>query len=1046
MAANSVGVTRGAETEGPRGGPLPVASLARTTAVDFESEVLPVLQRNCLACHNQSRAKGDLNLETPQAALKGGSSGPGLVPGKAAESLVFRAAAHQVEDMVMPPAGNKANAADLTPGELALLKAWIDQGAKGEVRSTVAVAWSAMPAGWSPSFAVAISADGRWIAGGRANRVEIYEVSTRQRVARLEDPVADGATHRDVVNALAFSPDGTWLASAGFREVKLWRQEGAESGVSVVQDARVPWTARQVARDGRSQAVGTAEGVIHWMDASGAALQTLHVGRGKVMGLAFSPDGRRIAAVVGSGELVVTDVASGVSLRTGVAADRVRGVLWLDTDRGVGVIAEGESRVRRWQVPPEWTVPGELESLPDREISGVALVAAGNAGEAGTHEYYVGADGSVSVFAAGESKPAQQHPAGPPTVTGAVSEDLRQVALAGADGVVRVWRLGDGAKAVAELSGDSESTLAVTRATQAEEFLKSEIVFQKGAVQRGEDEVKKAGEALAKATTKHAENEKALAGKQAEWKTQVEARTAAEKEKTELAAALKQATDAVTAAEARVTEAKATARDASESAASTRSAAELASRTRSDLSRLIAEFAEKAEAGAAEKVRALATAADGEAEQKRQAAEEATAKVLVQLDALAAAAQATGLAKAALERATAEIPPKQKAAEEKLASATKAAGDLENQVKKAEIAVSTSGGDVTLTRNQSEAAARELASAREIRERHEAALPVASAAREAAQAAATRHASSRVEHLIFSREGTALVTARASGRVQVWDLASGGLRDAWDSRDASVLGVTFVPSGEVRVATARGLERRSFAPRWTLTRTLGGEGAPVGQRFQDRVNALAFRNDGRALLTGGGEPTRGGELKLWSIPGGECLRDFGAVHSDAILALALSPDEEAALTGGADRFMRLIDLSSGKAVRQFEGHTHHVMGVAWLRDGRTVASAGAEAVVKLWNRRTGERVKNVDGFGKEVVAIQAVGVSPQFVAGSGAGQVRVFKTGGEAVRTLDAKGAFLHALAVTPDGRIAVAGDAAGVLHVWSVEDGKSLAAFAPER
>ncbi|MDP7107962.1 MAG: c-type cytochrome domain-containing protein, partial [Roseibacillus sp.] len=73
---------------------LPVAELKRDTAVDFAAEIVPFLRKNCLACHNQKKAKADLNMESPKAMLVGGDGGPALVPGKPMESLVFLSAAH----------------------------------------------------------------------------------------------------------------------------------------------------------------------------------------------------------------------------------------------------------------------------------------------------------------------------------------------------------------------------------------------------------------------------------------------------------------------------------------------------------------------------------------------------------------------------------------------------------------------------------------------------------------------------------------------------------------------------------------------------------------------------------------------------------------------------------------------------------------------------------------------------------------------------------------------------------------------------------------
>ena len=102
----------------------------KTRAPDFATEVHPILKRNCLACHNNTKAKADLILETPSDMIKGGDSGTALVPGDAEASFVYTVSAH-TEEPTMPPEKNKSNAKKLTPDELAILKAWIDAGAEG---------------------------------------------------------------------------------------------------------------------------------------------------------------------------------------------------------------------------------------------------------------------------------------------------------------------------------------------------------------------------------------------------------------------------------------------------------------------------------------------------------------------------------------------------------------------------------------------------------------------------------------------------------------------------------------------------------------------------------------------------------------------------------------------------------------------------------------------------------------------------------------------------------------------------------------------------
>ena len=126
--------------------PLPVADIKHDGPVDFQKDILPILRRNCLACHNATDAESDLVLETPAAILQGGGNGASAVAGNGAESLMFQLASH-ADDPVMPPEDNDVGAKNLTPEQLGLLKLWIDQGAKGEVAdSDGPIAWQSLPA------------------------------------------------------------------------------------------------------------------------------------------------------------------------------------------------------------------------------------------------------------------------------------------------------------------------------------------------------------------------------------------------------------------------------------------------------------------------------------------------------------------------------------------------------------------------------------------------------------------------------------------------------------------------------------------------------------------------------------------------------------------------------------------------------------------------------------------------------------------------------------------------------------------------------------
>ena len=99
--------------------------------IDFTQHIQPIFQERCQQCHGPEKQMGGFRLDTPQAALEGGSSGPAILPGKSAQSRLIRLVAGLEEGLVMPM-GSKGLRAE----EVGLLRAWIDQGALGPEPAT----------------------------------------------------------------------------------------------------------------------------------------------------------------------------------------------------------------------------------------------------------------------------------------------------------------------------------------------------------------------------------------------------------------------------------------------------------------------------------------------------------------------------------------------------------------------------------------------------------------------------------------------------------------------------------------------------------------------------------------------------------------------------------------------------------------------------------------------------------------------------------------------------------------------------------------------
>src|SRR5258706_1940673 len=124
-------------------------------------------------------------------------------------------------------------------------------------------------------------------------------------------------------------------------------------------------------------------------------------------------------------------------------------------------------------------------------------------------------------------------------------------------------------------------------------------------------------------------------------------------------------------------------------------------------------------------------------------------------------------------------------------------------------------------------------------------------------------------------------------------------------------------------------------------------------------------------------------------------------------------------------------------------YTHHVLGVSWKRDGRTLASAGADNVIKVWDFVTGERKKTIEGFAKEVTSVSFVGITDQTLASSGDDQVRMVNDNGDKIRSFEGATNFINYASITPDGRIVIAGGHDSVLRVWNGANAQVMAPFA---
>ena len=104
---------------------------AKQANLSYQKDIQPLVEKACLNCHSGERPKSKYTMETRETLLKGGSSKEAaVVVGNSAKSPLVHYAADLVEELEMPPLDKRDKYPAWTKEEIALVRAWIDQGAK----------------------------------------------------------------------------------------------------------------------------------------------------------------------------------------------------------------------------------------------------------------------------------------------------------------------------------------------------------------------------------------------------------------------------------------------------------------------------------------------------------------------------------------------------------------------------------------------------------------------------------------------------------------------------------------------------------------------------------------------------------------------------------------------------------------------------------------------------------------------------------------------------------------------------------------------------
>jgi len=183
--------------------------------------------------------------------------------------------------------------------------------------------------------------------------------------------------------------------------------------------------------------------------------------------------------------------------------------------------------------------------------------------------------------------------------------------------------------------------------------------------------------------------------------------------------------------------------------------------------------------------------------------------------------------------------------------------------------------------------------------------------------------------------------------------------------------------------------------------------------------------------------------KSWIRPLKPCLMQFDtgllftlAGHSDKVNAVAITSDGKKAVSGSADKTLKVWDIENGEEICTLIGHKKSVNSVAITADGRIAISGSADKTLKVWDIENGKEIYTISGHQKSVLSVAIAADSKRAVSTDGTLKVWDIENGKEVCSFNDKPNV---SMGITADGKRVAFGSADKTLKVYHIDNEKEI-------